>query len=245
MFEGVPNYPTRVALLAGVREAQGQPVLHRTHRHPRADAGRATTTSHRPISSQVAASARHGRRADQPGSLGLVLTASSAAGAARSSTPGGRPRPAAPDHPVAGRHPHQAGLGHQPFFGVQPELVDDNEGRGDRRGNRGRAMLCASRASPGRARCAPSTSDHDRFVQTYFSRLQRLKYFTGDGCRRDADGYYWITGRVDDVINDSGHRMGTAEVESALVAHDKVSEAAVRRLPARGQGCRASTPTSR
>ena len=79
--------------------------------------------------------------------------------------------------------------------------------------------------------------DHERFVQTYFSTYPG-KYFTGDGCRRDADGYYWITGRVDDVINVSGHRMGTAEVESALVAHPKVSEAAVVGYPhdIKGQG---------
>jgi len=79
--------------------------------------------------------------------------------------------------------------------------------------------------------------DHDRFVSTYFEMFKGY-YFTGDGCRRDADGYYWITGRVDDVINVSGHRMGTAEVESALVAHDAVSEAAVVGYPheIKGQG---------
>ena len=79
--------------------------------------------------------------------------------------------------------------------------------------------------------------DHERFVQTYFTQY-RGRYFTGDGCRRDEDGYYWITGRVDDVINVSGHRMGTAEVESALVAHEKVSEAAVVGYPhdIKGQG---------
>ena len=79
--------------------------------------------------------------------------------------------------------------------------------------------------------------DHERFVQTYFSTYKG-KYFTGDGCRRDEDGYYWITGRVDDVLNVSGHRMGTAEVESALVSHDKVSEAAVVGYPhdIKGQG---------
>ena len=86
--------------------------------------------------------------------------------------------------------------------------------------------------------------DHERFVQTYFSTYPG-KYFTGDGCRRDADGYYWITGRVDDVINVSGHRMGTAEVESALVAHPKVSEAAVVGYPARHQGPGHLLPTSR
>ena len=77
--------------------------------------------------------------------------------------------------------------------------------------------------------------DHERFFQTYFTTYPG-KYFTGDGCRRDEDGYYWITGRVDDVINVSGHRMGTAEIESALVAHPKVAEAAVVGYPARHQG---------
>ena len=83
--------------------------------------------------------------------------------------------------------------------------------------------------------------DHERFVDTYFSHYKGY-YFTGDGCRRDADGYYWITGRVDDVINVSGHRMGTAEVERALVAHVKVSEAAVVGYPHPSRA-RASTPT--
>ena len=89
----------------------------------------------------------------------------------------------------------------------------------------------------GRARCARVYGDHQRFVDTYFSAYPG-KYFTGDGCRRDEDGYYWITGRVDDVINVAGHRMGTAEVESALVAHPKVAEAAVVGYPhdIKGQG---------
>ena len=85
--------------------------------------------------------------------------------------------------------------------------------------------------------------DHERFVDTYFSTYPG-NYFTGDGCRRDADGYYWITGRVDDVINVSGHRMGTAEVESALVAHPKVAGGGRRRLSPRPSRARASTPTS-
>ena len=95
--------------------------------------------------------------------------------------------------------------------------------------------LCIAKSWPGQARTV--YGDHDRFVQTYFSTYPG-KYFTGDGCRRDPDGYYWITGRVDDVINVSGHRMGTAEVESALVLHPKVSEAAVVGFPhdIKGQG---------
>ncbi len=95
--------------------------------------------------------------------------------------------------------------------------------------------LCIANSWPGQMRTV--YGDHKRFVETYFSTYPG-KYFTGDGCRRDADGYYWITGRVDDVINVSGHRMGTAEVESALVAHPKVSEAAVVGYPhpIKGQG---------
>jgi acetyl-CoA synthetase len=118
------------------------------------------------------------------------------------------------------------------FFGVQPAIVD-NDGNvleGEASGN-----LLILDAWPGIARTV--YGDHKRFVDTYFSAYKG-KYFTGDGCRRDADGYYWITGRVDDVINVAGHRMGTAEVESALVAHPKVSEAAVVGYPhdIKGQG---------
>ncbi|KPP93862.1 acetate--CoA ligase [Erythrobacter sp. HL-111] len=125
--------------------------------------------------------------------------------------------------------PGSAGL---PFFGIRPQLVD-NEGAvldGEAEGN-----LCITASWPGQARTVHG--DHDRFVQTYFTTY-KAKYFTGDGCKRDADGYYWITGRVDDVINVSGHRMGTAEVESALVLHPKVAEAAVVGYPhdIKGQG---------
>ena len=120
----------------------------------------------------------------------------------------------------------------KPFYGVKPEIVDA-DGKtleGAVSGN-----LCMVDAWPGMMRTV--FGDHDRFVQTYFSTYPG-KYFTGDGCRRDEDGYYWITGRVDDVINVSGHRMGTAEVESALVAHPKVAEAAVVGAPhnVKGQG---------
>jgi len=119
-----------------------------------------------------------------------------------------------------------------PFFGIRPELID-SEGRvleGATEGN-----LCIADSWPGQARTV--YGDHDRFVETYFAAYPG-KYFTGDGCRRDEDGYYWITGRVDDVINVSGHRMGTAEVESALVSHGSVAEAAVVGYPheIKGQG---------
>ena len=134
--------------------------------------------------------------------------------------------------PLAGAIDLKPGSATLPFFGVQPQVVD-NEGvplEGACEGN-----LCIIDSWPGQMRTV--YGDHERFMQTYFSTY-RGKYFTGDGCRRDEDGYYWITGRVDDVINVSGHRMGTAEVESALVAHEKVAEAAVVGAPhdIKGQG---------
>ncbi|MFM9977129.1 MAG: acetate--CoA ligase [Sphingomonadaceae bacterium] len=134
--------------------------------------------------------------------------------------------------PLPGAHALKPGAAAMPMFGIQPQLVD-SEGtvlHGLAEGN-----LCIADSWPGQMRTV--WGDHARFFQTYFTTYQG-KYFTGDGCRRDADGYYWITGRVDDVINVSGHRMGTAEVESALVAHPKVAEAAVVGFPhaIKGQG---------
>ncbi len=134
--------------------------------------------------------------------------------------------------PLPGATKLKPGSATRPFFGVKPELVDDqgNVLEGAVSGN-----LIITDSWPGQMRTV--FGDHERFVQTYFSTYKG-SYFTGDGCRRDEDGYYWITGRVDDVINVSGHRMGTAEVESALVAHPKVSEAAVVGYPhdVKGQG---------
>lgn len=134
--------------------------------------------------------------------------------------------------PLPGAIPLKPGSATLPFFGIRPEIVD-SEGKvleGACTGN-----LCIADSWPGQMRTV--YGDHERFMQTYFSTYAN-KYFTGDGCRRDEDGYYWITGRVDDVLNVSGHRMGTAEVESALVAHAKVSEAAVVGYPhdIKGQG---------
>ena len=134
--------------------------------------------------------------------------------------------------PLPGAIAQKPGSATLPFFGVKP-LIVDNDGtplEGATEGN-----LCIADSWPGQMRTV--FGDHERFVQTYFSTFKGL-YFTGDGCRRDEDGYYWITGRVDDVINVSGHRMGTAEVESALVAHAKVAEAAVVGYPhdIKGQG---------
>ncbi len=134
--------------------------------------------------------------------------------------------------PLPGAIDQKPGSATKPFFGIQPELVD-GEGKvleGATEGN-----LCITASWPGQMRTL--YGNHDRFIEAYFTTYKG-KYFTGDGCRRDADGYYWITGRVDDVLNVSGHRMGTAEVESALVAHDKVSESAVVGYPhdIKGQG---------
>jgi acetyl-CoA synthetase len=134
--------------------------------------------------------------------------------------------------PLPGATALKPGSATLPLPSVKPLLVDGegNELTGATEGN-----LCISDSWPGQMRTV--FGDHERFVQTYFSTFPGL-YFTGDGARRDADGYYWITGRVDDVINVSGHRMGTAEVESALVAHPKVAEAAVVGFPhdIKGQG---------
>jgi acetyl-CoA synthetase len=134
--------------------------------------------------------------------------------------------------PLPGAIKLKPGSATLPFFGVQPAIVDTE---GNIVESEGSGNLVILDAWPGLARTI--YGDHRRFVDTYFSAYKG-KYFTGDGCRRDADGYYWITGRVDDVINVAGHRMGTAEVESALVAHPKVSEAAVVGYPhdIKGQG---------
>jgi acetyl-CoA synthetase len=134
--------------------------------------------------------------------------------------------------PLPGATDLKPGSAGRPFFGLQPEIVDSagHVLEGACEGN-----LVIADSWPGQMRTV--YGDHKRFEETYFSTYSN-KYFTGDGCRRDRDGYYWITGRVDDVINVSGHRMGTAEVESALVAHESVSEAAVVGYPhdIKGQG---------
>jgi acetyl-CoA synthetase len=133
---------------------------------------------------------------------------------------------------LPGAHDMKPGSAGLPFFGVVPQLVDADGGvlEGAASGN-----LCLARSWPGQMRTV--YGDRERFVHTYFSTYKG-KYFTGDGCRRDEQGYYWITGRVDDVLNVSGHRLGTAEIESALVSHPAVAEAAVVGYPhdLKGQG---------
>ena len=134
--------------------------------------------------------------------------------------------------PLPGATTTKPGSATMPFFGVEPVLVDNenNELTGAIEGN-----LCINRSWPGQMRTV--YGDHQRFIDTYFSTFEG-RYFSGDGARRDEDGYYWITGRVDDVLNVSGHRMGTAEIESALVAHPKVAESAIVGYPhdIKGQG---------
>ncbi|MEC8157211.1 MAG: AMP-binding protein, partial [SAR324 cluster bacterium] len=134
--------------------------------------------------------------------------------------------------PLPGATKTKPGSATRPFFGIQPVLMDadGNEVEGAVSGN-----LCIKHPWPGQMRTV--FGDHQRFKETYFSTYPGY-YFTGDGCRRDEDGYYWITGRVDDVLNVSGHRMGTAEIESALVLHESVAEAAVVGFPheIKGQG---------
>jgi len=134
--------------------------------------------------------------------------------------------------PLPGATALKPGSATRPFFGIKPALVD---GEGNLLEGAASGNLCILDSWPGQMRTV--YGDHDRFVETYFKTYPG-KYFTGDGCRRDEDGYYWITGRVDDVLNVSGHRMGTAEVESALVAHAQVAEAAVVGYPhdIKGQG---------
>jgi acetyl-CoA synthetase len=136
--------------------------------------------------------------------------------------------------PLPGVTPTKPGSATLPFFGVRPLIVDPADGK-ELEGNQVSGALCLGSPWPGQARTV--WGDHQRFRETYFSQYPG-RYFTGDGARRDEDGYYWITGRIDDVLNVSGHRLGTAEVESALVAHESVAEAAVVGYPhpIKGQG---------
>jgi acetyl-CoA synthetase len=136
--------------------------------------------------------------------------------------------------PLAGVTPTKPGSATLPLFGIKPIVLDPESGR-VLEGNRVSGALCLATPWPGQARTV--WGDHQRFKETYFTQYKGY-YFTGDGCTRDEDGYYWITGRIDDVLNVAGHRLGTAEVESALVAHEAVAEAAVVGYPhpIKGQG---------
>ena len=231
MFEGVPNYPT-ASRFWHVIDKWDVNIFYTAPTAIRALMGMGDDYVKRTDRSSLKLLGTR-RRADQSGGVGVV-------------SPRGRRRPL-PDrrHLVADRdrrHPHHAAARrHQ----AQARLGDaavlrHQAGPGGREGRpswKARPPAISSSSTAGPARCAPCIGDHERFVQTYFSTYKGM-YFTGDGCRRDEDGYYWITGRVDDVINVSGHRLGTAEVESALVSHPKVAEAAVVGYPhdIKGQG---------
>jgi acetyl-CoA synthetase len=134
--------------------------------------------------------------------------------------------------PLPGAIPQKPGSASKPFFGIQPKIVNK---AGEEQTGATEGILVMEDSWPGQMRSV--YQNHERFQNTYFSQYPG-HYYTGDGCRRDEDGYYWITGRVDDVLNVSGHRIGTAELESALVAHDDVAEAAVVGYPheVKGQG---------
>ena len=136
--------------------------------------------------------------------------------------------------PLPGATPTKPGSATNPFFGIVPVILDPTTGQ-ELSETSAEGILCIKDSWPGQMRTI--YGDHQRFMKTYFSDYKGY-YFTGDGCRRDQDGYYWITGRVDDVLNVSGHRMGTAEIESAIVAHPKVAESAVVGYPhsIKGQG---------
>jgi acetyl-CoA synthetase len=125
--------------------------------------------------------------------------------------------------PFPGAFPVKPGSATKPFFGVQPVVLSPEGVMQEQ--TKAEGVLAIADSWPGQMRSI--FGDHQRFIETYFTQYKGY-YFTGDGCRRDNDGYYWITGRVDDVLNVSGHRLGTAEVESALVAHPKVSEGRCR-----------------
>ncbi len=137
--------------------------------------------------------------------------------------------------PLPGCHSLKPGSANRPFFGVDPVIIreDGTECGPDEGGN-----LCIRKPWPGMMRT--TWGDHDRFIDTYFTAFDGM-YFTGDGCRRDEDGDFWLMGRIDDVVNISGHRLGTAEIESALVSHEAVAEAAVVPIPddVKGQGLHA------
>ena len=190
----------------------------------------------------VAAHPRLGRRADQPRGLELVRR-----GRRQGPLPDRRHLVAdrdrrRPDHArCPARSPTKPGSATLPFFGVQPVVLDPQTG--EEITETAAARACWRSATAGRARCAPSGATTQRFAETYFSQYKGT-YFTGDGCRRDADGYYWITGRVDDVINVSGHRMGTAEVEIGPRRPREGRRGGGGRLPARASRARASTATS-
>jgi acetyl-CoA synthetase len=229
MFESTPHYPDRDATGAwSTTSAVNIFYTAPTALRAIAQAGDESVKRYK----REPADPRHGRRADQPRDLALVPRRRG-----RGALRGGRHLVADrdrrhPDHAAAGRHADQARLGDAAVLRGEAGVVELPRNRRSR-ATASSARLCLGAPWPGQARTV--YGDHQRFSETYFSQYPGY-YFTGDGCRRDEDGYYWITGRIDDVLNVSGHRLGTAEVESALVAHEAVAEAAVVGFPHPHQG---------
>ena len=230
MFEGVPTYPDSSRFWRVVRRAFGVGVLHRSDGDSRSDGGwRRVRDSDESL---VVADSRHCGRADQSRGVGVVSSGCGRESLSVIDTWWQTETGGILISPLPNETPLKPGSATRPFFGIRPALVDSAGAvlEGEAEGN-----LCLLESWPGQMRTV--YGDHQRFIDTYFSAFPG-KYFTGDGARRDADGDYWITGRVDDVLNVSGHRMGTAEIESALVAHASVAEAAVVGVPheIKGQG---------
>ena len=232
MFEGVPTYPGRRPLLADRARSSRSP----------------SSTPRPPPSARSSGSARNGpnkynlehparprlrRRTDQSRSLDLVSRVIGKGRCPIVDTWWQTETGGILITPLPGAHTLKPGSASRPFFGVEPghparrrqAKCGPNEG----------GKLCIKKPWPGMMRT--TWGDHDRFIDTYFTMYPNI-YFTGDGCRLDEDGDYWLMGRIDDVVNVSGHRIGTAEVESALVSHPKVAEAAVAPMPhdIKGQG---------
>ena len=218
MYEGVPNFPGNDRLVVDHREVQGHQVLHSADRDPNVhEVGRRRAREARPV---VAAGTRVRRRADQPRGMDVVPREHR-----RRPVPGGRHVVADRDRrdhdqPASRRDDDQAGSATFPLPGIGAEVVDDAGNRVDQGGG----YLTLTHPWPGMFRGI--WGDPQRYFDTYWSRFEG-RYFAGDGCKLDDEGYLWLLGRVDDVMNVSGHRISTTEVESALVSHPAVAEAAV------------------
>ena len=220
MWEGAPDYPHKGIWWEIAEKLRRHDLLHRADGDPGLhEVGRRAGGEGRPVQ---AAAARHGRRADQPQGVALV--------------PQGRRRRALPDrrhlvadrdrrdhdHAAAGHRATKPGSATRPFPGIAADVVDEREGKPL---DEGQGLLVLQRPWPSMLRTL--YKEEDRFIETYFSKFDKETYVVGDAARKDKDGYFWIIGRIDDVVNVSGHRLSTAEVESAIVSHGKVAESAV------------------
>ena len=220
MYEGAPGLPAQGHLVGAVRALRRDGLLHGADGDPRVhEVGRRAPAVARPLEAEAA---RHGGRADQPEGLALVLE-----GDRGRALPDRRHLVAdgdGPHHGLAAPGPHagEARLGHEAAAGVEAVVLDE-EGNEVEDGEQG--LLALVRPWPGMLRTL--YRDPDRFKETYFSKWDETRYYVGDAARKDEDGYIWVIGRADDAVNVSGHLLSTAEVESAIVSHPKVAEAAV------------------